>query len=206
MTIKNNVGVDYGFCRCSTNESKQDINRQVKELTEAGIDRNNIYLEWEHGQAAVKKELNKLLEVVKAGDSIYTTEVSRLTRSTKQLCELLDIIQEKQIRLVILGSITVDCRDGHLDPMTKAFLQMAGVFAEVEVSMIRARVKSGVENARAKGKTLGRPKTTKENIPEVFYKHYPLFKSKAINKGEFCRLCGFTYATIDKYLRIVEAK
>ena len=206
MTEIIKTAIDYGFCRCSTNEKQQDINRQVKELTDAGVNRDNIYLEWEHGDAACKKELNKLLDVVAPGDSIYTTEVSRLTRSTKQLCELLEIIQAKQIRLVILGSITVDCRDGKIDPMTKAFLQMAGVFAEVELSMIRARVKSGVDNARAKGKTLGRPRTTKETIPEVFYKHYPLFKTKAINKGEFCRLCGFTYATIDKYLRIVEAK
>ena len=198
--------INYGFCRCSTNENKQDINRQVKELVEAGVNRDNIYLEWEHGQAEVKKELNKLLEVVKAGDSIYTTEVSRLTRSTKQLCDLLDIIQQKQIRLVILGSITVDCRNGNIDPMTKAFLQMAGVFAEVEVSMIRQRVKSGLLNAKSQGKTLGRPKTTKETIPDVFYKHYPLFKSKQINKGEFCKLCGFTYMTIDKYIRIAESK
>ena len=39
--------------------------------------------------------------------------------------------------------------------------------------MIRARVQSGMENARAKGKRIGRPQITKDNIPAVFYRHYP---------------------------------
>ena len=46
----------------------------------------------------------------------------------------------------------MDCRTDHPIPMTEAFLQIAGVFAQLELAMIRARVKSGMENARAKGK------------------------------------------------------
>ena len=49
--------------------------------------------------------------------------------------------------------------------MSKAFLEMSGVFAELELSMIRARVKSGMQNAREKGKRLGRRPTTKDDIP-----------------------------------------
>ncbi|MFR6378443.1 MAG: recombinase family protein [Oscillospiraceae bacterium] len=55
------------------------------------------------------------------GDTIITLEVSRLTRSTKQLCEIVDIIKQKRLRLVIVGSITVDCRNGQIDPMSQAF-------------------------------------------------------------------------------------
>lgn len=197
--------INYGYCRCSTNEGKQDIRRQVKELTEAGVPEENIYLEYEHGQAKVKQALDSLLDKVAKGDTLYTTEVSRLTRSTKQLCELLEIIQQKRIRLVILGSITIDCRQGKIDPMTKAFLQMAGVFAEVEVEMTRARVRSGLENAKAKGKTLGRPETTKEDIPEVFLRHYPLLTQKKISKVEFSRLCNLSRPTIDKYIKLIES-
>lgn len=198
--------INYGYCRCSTNEGKQDIRRQVKELTEAGVPEENIYLEYEHGQAKVKQALDSLLDKVAEGDTLYTTEVSRLTRSTKQLCELLETIQQKRIRLVILGSITIDCRQGKIDPMTKAFLQMAGVFAEVEVEMTRARVRSGLENARAKGKTLGRPETTKEDIPEAFLRHYPLLMRKEISKVEFSRLCNLSRPTIDKYIKLIESR
>ena len=52
---------------------------------------------------------------------------------------------------------------------------MSGVFAELELSIIRERVRSGVRNAQLKGKKLGRRPTTKDDIPPIFYKHYPAF-------------------------------
>ena len=86
----------YGYARCSTNESKQDINRQIKELKAAGAE--EVIFEYEHGDAKTKKELQMLMELAKAGDTIITLEVSRLSRSTQQLCELIDIIREKRLR------------------------------------------------------------------------------------------------------------
>ena len=92
----------YGYARCSTNESKQDINRQIKELKAAGAD--EVIFEYEHGDAKTKKELQMLLQLAQARDTIITLEVSRLSRSTQQLCELIDIIREKRLCLVIMGS------------------------------------------------------------------------------------------------------
>ena len=131
----------YGYARCSTNESKQDINRQIRELKEAGV--AEVVFEYKHGDAKVKKNLHMLLDAATAGDTIITLEVSRLSRSTQQLCEIIEVIREKKLRLVIVGSITIDCRNGEMDAMSSAFLKMAGVFAELELQMIRARVKSG---------------------------------------------------------------
>ena len=88
--------------------------------------------------------------------------------------------------------------------MTEGMLKMMGVFAELERNMISQRVKSGLENAKAKGKTIGRPTTTADDIPNIFYKHYPKYKNGEINKAEFSRLCGLCYPTIYKYLAIVE--
>ncbi|MEA4999866.1 MAG: recombinase family protein [Candidatus Limiplasma sp.] len=126
----------YGYARCSTNEDKQDITRQIKELKAAGAE--EVIFEYEHGDARIKQNLHLLLETATAGDSIITLEVSRLSRSTQQLCEIVNTIKEKRLRLVILGSITIDCRNGGIDPMSQAFIQMSGVFAELELSMIRA--------------------------------------------------------------------
>ena len=192
----------YGYARCSTNESKQDINRQIKELKAAGAD--EVIFEYEHGDARTKKELNMLLELAQAGDTIITLEVSRLSRSTQQLCELIDIIRAKRLRLVIMGSITIDCREGKADPMSEAFLQMAGVFSQLELAMIRARVKSGMENAKAKGKKIGRPTTTKEDIPAVFFKHYAIFMEGKMNVSELARICGLSRPTVYKYLKMME--
>ena len=85
-------------------------------------------------------------------------------------------------------------------------LKMMGVFAELERNMISERVRSGVLNAKAKGKVIGRPKTTTDNIPEVFYKYYPRYKCGDINKTELSRLTSLSYPSIYKYLSIVEEK
>ncbi len=194
--------MNYGYARCSTNENKQDIDRQIRELKTAGA--TEIFLEYEHGDSAVKQELSSLLAQAKEGDSIYTLEVSRLARSTKQLCEIIDTVKEKKLRLVIVGSITVDCSNGQIDPMTNAFIQMSGVFAELELRIIRERVRSGMRNAAAKGAKIGRPHTTLEQIPQVFYRHYPSFKSGNLNLSEFARVCGLSRNTVYKYLSILE--
>jgi DNA invertase Pin-like site-specific DNA recombinase len=196
---------NYGYARCSTTENRQDIHRQTRELVAMGIKEENIFWEYESGTKDDRVQLNRLMEVVKEGDSITSLEVSRLTRSTQKLCEIIKEVQEKKIRLVIAGSLTVDCTPGkELDPLTKGMLMMWGVFAELEHDMIVQRVKSGMENARAKGKKIGRPRTNIDNIPSAFYKYYPMYNSNKLNLTEFAKLCGMTRATIYKYLNILE--
>ena len=193
--------MNFGYARCSTNESKQDIDRQVRELKAAGAEK--VYLEYEHGDSAVKQVQQSMFELAQEGDTIITLEVSRLARSTKQLCEIIDLVKGKFLCLIIVGSITMDCRKGHADPMTEAFLQMAGVFGQLELAMIRARVRSGMANAKAKGKLIGRPQVTADTIPAIFYRHYPAYQSGQLNISEFARVCDVSRTTIYKYLSIV---
>ena len=145
-----------------------------------------------------------LLEVAQQGDTLICTEVSRLSRSTQQLCGIIETIKQKHLCLIILGSITVDCRNGQIDPMSQAFIQMSAVFAELELSIIRARVKSGMENAKAKGKRIGRPATTKDNIPSIFYKHFPAYSAGKLNISEPARVCGLSRPTVYKYLSLLQ--
>lgn len=194
--------MNYGYARCSTNESRQDIDRQVRELKAASAE--EIFLEYEHGDAAVKKQQQTLFDTAQEGDTIITLEVPRLARSTKQLCEIIEIINAKHLRLVIVGSITMDCRNGHADPMTEAFLQMAGVFSQLELAMIRARVKSGMANARAKGASIGRPRTTVDDVPPVFLRHYPAYRNGKLNVSELSRVCNISRTTAYKYLSLLQ--
>ena len=193
----------YGYSRCSTNESRQDINRQVRELKSAGAE--EVFMEYEHGDAKIKSQQAQMFAQAQAGDSIIVLEVSRLARSTQQLCEIIDTVREKHLRLVIVGSITLDCRNGQAAPMSEAFLQMAGVFSQLELAMIRSRVRSGMENARAKGRTIGRPQTTKDSIPAIFLRHYPSYKSGHLNISELSRVCDLSRTTIYKYISLLEA-
>lgn len=194
----------FGYARCSTDESKQDIQTQTRELIKLGAKKENIYFEYESGTKKDRIEFNRMLNEAKEGDTIVTFEVSRLSRSTQHLCEIIEVIKDKKLKLVIGNTMTIDCTKGELDAMTNAFLQMSGVFAELERNMISQRVKSGMANAKAKGKTIGRPTTTTDDIPTVFLKHYPKYKSKQINVTEFARLCDMSRTTIYKYIKLVE--
>lgn len=195
----------YGYARCSTNESKQDIERQLRELKAAGVDA--VIWEYEHGDSTVKAQLDGLLNnQAVEGDTIVVTEVSRISRSTKQLCGIIDLVRDKRLKLVILGSITVDCTKGQLDPMTTAFLQMAGVFAELELQLIRSRVRSGMENAKAKGKQIGRPGMSEADLTATFLKYLPLYQRGEITKKALAQLCGVSYPTVYGYLGLVEYK
>ena len=193
----------YGYARCSTNETKQDINRQVRELKAAGAE--HIYLEYEHGDSKVKSQQAAMFAQAQAGDTVITLEVPRLARSTQQLCEIIDRVRERRLRLMIVGSITLDCREGRADPMSEAFLQMAGVFSQLELSMIRERVRSGMANAKAKGKQIGRPQVTKDDVPAIFLRHYPAYKTGHLNISELSRVCDLSRTTIYKYISLLEA-
>ena len=163
----------------------------------------NMYWEYESGTKVDRVELGKLLAKVAEGDTIVTTEVSRITRSTKQLCEIIEIVKEKHLKLVI-GGFVVDCTKGQLDAMTDGMLKMMGVFAEMERNMISERVKSGMANAVAKGKVVGRPSTTIDSLPSNFIKHYPKYKSRQINKTELARLCDVSRQSVHKYIKVYE--
>ena len=194
----------YGYARCSTDETRQDINRQVRELKASGATDGTIYLEYQSGTKSDRVELNKVLSLLKPGDTLLATEVSRITRSTKQLCEIIEMAKIKQVKL-ILGSFVVDCTSA-LDPMTEGMLKMMGVFAELERNMTVQRIRSGIANARAKGKQIGRPRLTQDEIPPIFYRYYPRFKKGEITKIELGRLCGLARSSVYRYLGIIEGR
>ena len=177
--------------------------RQTRELKAAGA--QEIFLEYEHGDSAIKEQLSTLLELAQEGDTILTLEVSRLARSTKQLCDIIDTVKEKHLRLSIVGSICVDCTSGQIDPMTNAFIQISGVFAELELRIIRERVRSGMANAKAKGKKIGRPHATVDDIPSSFLRHYPSYKAGKMNLSELARICDLSRTTVYKYITLLES-
>lgn len=199
------MGKIYGYARCSTDESRQDIDRQKRELMKLGVtDEKYIYWEYESGTKDDRAELQKLLDIVKEGDTIVTTEVSRLTRSTKRLCEILQIVQDKHLILNIGGSFLVDCSKGIMDPMTEGMVKMWGVFSEMERNIISQRVRSGMANARAKGKRIGRPEFSVADIPQKFYQYYALYQRKEMSISDMSKLLDCSRTTIYKYIEQVK--
>ena len=103
-----------------------------------------------------------------------------------------------------MDGVLIDSQPVHFQ-VDLEVLAGCGVFAELELSMIRERIKSGVENARAKGKRLGRPPLTKKQIPDIFFRYYPQYAAGQLNKSALARVCSIkSRNTIRKYLRIAE--
>ena len=87
--------------------------------------------------------------------------------------------------------------------MSAAFLQMASIFAELEKNILRSRVRSGMANAKAKGKQIGRRPTTKDDLPAVFIKYYPAYADGSMTVTELARICQISRPTAYKYIKMV---
>ena len=189
----------YGYARCSTNETKQDIERQKRELRAMGA--QELYFEYESGAKINRPELDKVLSHITEGDTLVTTEVSRITRSLKQLCDIIELAKNRKIKFVI-GTLVIDCT-GPMDAMTEAMLKIMGVFAELERSMTIERIQSGLAHAKAKGIRLGRPKLSVNDIPKKVVDKFHLYKSGAISKSDYAKLCNISRPTLYKYIALM---
>lgn len=197
---------NYGYCRCSTNDTKQTVERQIREVVEMGAERTLVYTEYESGTKRNRIELNRLLDVLKSGDVLFVTELSRISRSMKDLIDILEILKDKKIK-VVLGNFVLDFTKGDVDPMVMGMVNMMGVFAEMEREITVQRIKSGLENAKANGKTLGRAKTTIEDIPPLFKKYYADYKAHKIKVTELGRLSNIkSRTTVYKYIKLMEGE
>lgn len=193
----------WGYARCSTNETKQNIERQIRELKEMGCTDETIFIEWESGSNENRKELNKLLNIIQPFDTLVVVSCDRISRSSKQFISIIELIEKQHLKLIVGKNFVVDCTTDKMDIMTEALLKVISVFSELERKMICARVQSGVDNARAKGIKLGRPKTTYDKIPQIFFYYLPKYNKSEINKSEFSKLTSLSIPSIYKYLDIV---
>jgi len=195
--------MEYGYARCSTNDEKQDVDRQLLELEKMGA--TVIFKEYIGGTKKDRPEFDKLLAAVVEGDTIYTTEVSRISRSTKHLCEILEIAKEKKLRLVF-GSLVVDCRASGMDAITECLIKLLAVIAEFERNLTVERVKSGLKAAKAKGVTLGRPVFSADKIPRQVYELYPVYQAGEISKKDYAAFCGISRPTLNRYIAVLAKK
>jgi DNA invertase Pin-like site-specific DNA recombinase len=192
----------YLYMRASTNETKQSLQRQEKFGRDNNIPEANWFKEFASGANNDRIELNRLLSMVKENDEIYAIDPSRVTRSLKFMMELLDLAKEKKIKLV-MGDFVLDCT-GEISVFTQGQLMMLGLINEIQRLLIVSAVKEGLAASREKGIIGGRPRTSKENIPDIFYKYYPMYKNGQLNKMEFSKITGLSRSSIYKYIDIVE--
>lgn len=172
-----------GYARTSTAEQHYGFEDQIEELTKAGCER--IFRE-QVSSVAERAELDKMLEFIRAGDTLIVTKVDRLARSVLRLCEMVEFLQRKGASLVILAF--------GLDTSTTggaAMLQMLGVFAEMERKQMLERQKIGIARARTDGKYRGREPTARAKRADVIN-----MKLDGIAPAEIARTLGIARSSV----------
>lgn len=176
-----------GYMRVSTCQQKFDS--QEKALKEFGVDR--LFKEYGSGKNINRSELNKALASLSPGDTFVIFKLDRLSRTTRQLLFLIEEFENRNIQFVSIQN--------HIDtstPMGKFFFTIMGGFAEMEASLIRERVLAGIEAAREKGVTLGRPRQVKNALKAV-----DLYQTTNMPVKEIAEKCHISIPTLYKYLR-----
>lgn len=179
------------YVRVSTKE--QNTDRQLQSYDKA----NEIYIDKVSGKDTNRSELQKLLNNLTTGDIVVVKSLDRLSRSTKDMLELVDIIKAKGATLQVL-----DFNGTSLDtstPMGEFFLTVTGAIAQLERATIKQRQQEGIEIAKAKGIYTGRVKGS-ISLKQDDKKRFIKLVSQGISKAELARIFNTTRPAVYRWI------
>lgn len=177
-----------GYCRVSTQE--QNLDRQIDILKAEGCER--IYDDKISGGKLNRPGLDRLLDSLRTGDLVIITELTRLSRSVKDLFSIVDKIHS-------LGADIKSLKEQWIDTTTPHGKLLFSIFAgisEFERDLIRQRTKEGLVAARARGRKGGRPSIDSASI-ELARKMY---ESKSCTLKEIRKATGVSKTTLYRYI------
>lgn len=178
----------FGYARVST--ESQNLDRQVDALKKYGVD--HIYNEKMTGTKKDRPELSKMLDRMTEGDTVVIESLSRLGRSTKDLIELTEIFHSKGVNLVSLKeSIDTNTSTG------KLLFTLMSAIAQFERDVIVDRTREGLNSARSRGKTGGRPKINSDSIKKAA----KLYNTRQYSIREIEELTGVKKSTLYRNCR-----
>jgi len=184
------VMANIAYVRVSTAEQHEE--RQIEALKKYQID--EWFTEKVSGKDTNRPKLQEMLKYVRKGDTVYIHDFSRLARSTKDLLEIVEFLQEKKIRLVS-NKENLDTNT----PNGKLMLTMLAAINEFERENLLERQREGIAIAKAKGKYKGgQVKRIDENTFTAAYERY---KSRELNKTQLAAELKISRPTLDKLLK-----
>lgn len=150
------------YCRVSTEEQNEE--RQIKAAIDLNIEKENIFIDKKSGKDKERKELKRLLEFCRKGDTIYCESISRMARNTKDFLEIIEQLNQKQVEFISLK----ECIDTST-PQGKFMLTVFSAMAQLERECILQRQQEGIAVARKYNKYQGKPqmKIDKEKFLKV---------------------------------------
>lgn len=191
-----------GYVRVSTKE--QNTARQEILMEQLGVDK--VYLEKVSGKNKNRPELKSMLEFVREGDTVVVESISRFARNTKDLLELIEVLQEKKVEFISQKE-AIDTTT----PTGKFMLTIFGAVSELERSYILQRQREGIDAMPIDSKT-GKKKSSKTGrvtgrpsmkYPKQWEKIYKQYVEKELNVKQICKLYDIPrssfYVLVDRY-------
>jgi DNA invertase Pin-like site-specific DNA recombinase len=157
-----------GYARVSTEE--QNLDRQLDALVKYGVDKRNIYTEKITGTKMDRQELNKMLHDLQEGDTVVISDLTRISRSTKDLLEIVESIKNKGASIKSIKDTWLDTTSDN--PYNSFLLTVMSALSQLERDLISQRTKEGLASAKARGRNGGRPngRTNKSDLVELMLK------------------------------------
>ena len=184
--------MNIAYVRVSTVE--QNEGRQIEGLKKYNID--NWFTEKVSAKDTNRPELKRMIEFVREGDTIYIWDFSRLSRSVKDLLDIVETLQNKNVHLVSVKE--------NLDtstPTGKLMLTMIGAINEFERTNLLERQREGIAIAKAKGKYKGRKKI---EYPHNWKEIYDKWKCRDITGTAAMKELGLKRNTFYKLVKEYE--
>lgn len=177
----------FGYARVST--EGQELARQLDALERYGVD--EVFSEKMTGTKAHRPELDRLKGKLREGDTVVIESLSRLGRSTKDLLALIEEWNAQGVKLVSLKE-SIDTTT----PTGKLLLTVLSAISQFERDIIVQRTNEGLQAARARGRTGGRPKADARNVEKAV----KLYHAQAHSLKEIVTICGVSQATLYRAL------
>lgn len=178
----------FAYVRVSTVEQNEE--RQVKKLEAYNIEK--WFKEKVSAKDINRPQLKAMLEYVREGDVVYVDDFSRLARSTKDLLEVVQILEYKSVTLISLKeNVNTSTSTG------KLMLTMIGAINEFERNNLLERQREGIALAKEKGKYKGRKKIP---LPANWNSIYTQYKERHISAKQAMELLGLSKSTFYRFI------
>ena len=176
------------YVRVSTVE--QNEARQIEALEKYSIEK--WFTEKVSAKDTNRPQLQQMLDFAREGDTIYIHDFSRLARSTKDLLDITEQLQEKGIHLVS-NKESIDTST----PTGKLLFIVVSAIAEFERANLLERQREGIAIAKGNGVYSGRKRFKSDRFDGL----YSQYINREINKSEFAKLLEVSRPTLDKLIR-----
>lgn len=183
-----------GYVRVSSQDQNEE--RQIIQLNEIGVD--FIYQEKISGATLDRKELNKMLDELKPKDIVFVTDLTRITRSTKDLFLLVDKIKSKGATLKSIKDTWLDLSEDN--PYSQFLITVMAGVNQLERDLIKIRQREGIEIAKSQGKYKGRVKKYHSNHEGINYA-VKLYREGNMTVKQICEITNISRSSLYRKLQ-----